>query len=257
MNGNKTLRVLVTAGGTREEIDTVRSITNHATGRLGSLIADAFAGKGAQVTYLCSETAAQPSVPVHQVKVIQNVSQLSQTLDELLQEQTFDCVVHSMAVSDFTPQGITSISEIAHAVGEALAGQTLDKEEITRRVEQVIQQECKPPADKKISSGGADTMLLLGQTPKVIAGIKEHQPQTLLVGFKLLSGANEEQLVQASSDLIQKNHCDLVLGNDLSEITRLSHKAFLMDESGIIGRATTKHEIANMITDCVYQKLEC
>ena len=32
--------IIVTAGGTRERIDEVRSITNGATGRLGSLIAD-------------------------------------------------------------------------------------------------------------------------------------------------------------------------------------------------------------------------
>ena len=35
--------VLVTAGGTSEPIDNIRSITNTGTGALGSLIADAFA----------------------------------------------------------------------------------------------------------------------------------------------------------------------------------------------------------------------
>ena len=36
------INILITAGGTSEPIDSVRSISNTATGRLGSLIADAF-----------------------------------------------------------------------------------------------------------------------------------------------------------------------------------------------------------------------
>lgn len=36
------MRVLITAGGTSEKIDNVRSITNHSTGRLGCLIAEKF-----------------------------------------------------------------------------------------------------------------------------------------------------------------------------------------------------------------------
>ena len=37
------VNILITAGGTLEPIDRVRSITNTGTGKLGSLIADEFA----------------------------------------------------------------------------------------------------------------------------------------------------------------------------------------------------------------------
>ena len=52
--------ILITAGGTSERIDEVRKISNIATGRLGSLIADAFLQKDTDVTYLCTEGAILP-----------------------------------------------------------------------------------------------------------------------------------------------------------------------------------------------------
>ena len=48
-------KILVTAGGTTEPIDAVRSITNESSGRLGAKIADAFAQLGFEVVYLHTE----------------------------------------------------------------------------------------------------------------------------------------------------------------------------------------------------------
>ncbi|MBK8156162.1 MAG: hypothetical protein IPK55_09075 [Streptococcus sp.] len=36
------MKILITSGGTTEKIDSVRGITNHATGTLGKYIAEAF-----------------------------------------------------------------------------------------------------------------------------------------------------------------------------------------------------------------------
>lgn len=36
------MKILITSGGTTEAIDSVRGITNHATGKLGKSIADLF-----------------------------------------------------------------------------------------------------------------------------------------------------------------------------------------------------------------------
>ena len=40
------MRILITAGGTSEKIDSVRSITNHSTGSLGKAIAEELLEKG-------------------------------------------------------------------------------------------------------------------------------------------------------------------------------------------------------------------
>ena len=56
------MNVLVTSGGTTENIDTVRRISNMSTGKLGSLIAERFADEPnvERVFYICSKTALKP-----------------------------------------------------------------------------------------------------------------------------------------------------------------------------------------------------
>jgi phosphopantothenoylcysteine decarboxylase / phosphopantothenate---cysteine ligase len=51
-------RVLITAGATREELDPVRFISNHSSGRMGFALAEAALGRGAEVTVVAGVTSA-------------------------------------------------------------------------------------------------------------------------------------------------------------------------------------------------------
>jgi phosphopantothenoylcysteine decarboxylase / phosphopantothenate---cysteine ligase len=51
-------RVLITTGGTREEIDPVRFISNRSSGRMGFALAEAARQRGAEVTVVAGETSA-------------------------------------------------------------------------------------------------------------------------------------------------------------------------------------------------------
>lgn len=55
------MNVLITSGGTTEKIDRVRGITNHATGRLGSIMAKTFLDQGHRVTLVTTAQAIKPS----------------------------------------------------------------------------------------------------------------------------------------------------------------------------------------------------
>ena len=247
--------VLVTAGGTIEDIDSVRGITNHASGRLGSLIADAFLQSGWDVTFLCGENSLRPHLEPQRLVAIRNTAQLVGRLEELLRETPFDCVVHSMAVSDFTPQATLTPDDLAHYIERELRGGDRSKDSIARAVQAAILESGRRAAQSKISSKSSQLMLVLGQTPKAIRLIKAIQPGALLVGFKLLSGAGEPELLEAGQDLMRQSGCDLVLANDLSGISGDSHRAFLMDKGSIICRAQTKTEIAGMILGQVAERV--
>lgn len=223
-------KVLITAGGTIEDIDDVRCISNHSTGRLGSLIADAFTSAGYEVTYLCSETALLPKKQAQIIK-IRNTKQLLNTLCGLLKNTEFGCVVHSMAVSDFVPAGFATADEVYDTIKGSI-----EKKEFLRVMDK--------PNESKISSDASETLLLLKRSPKVIDKIKQIQPETMLVGFKLLSNVPEEKLVSAANKLINRSGCDIVLANDLSGILGDNHKAMLIDRNGILERFNTKSEIA-------------
>lgn len=63
------LRVLVTAGGTREPIDPVRFIGNRSSGRMGIALAAAAAKRGAEVTLLAANVALPAPVGVRRIDV--------------------------------------------------------------------------------------------------------------------------------------------------------------------------------------------
>jgi len=249
------MNVLITAGGTREDIDSVRSVSNHATGRLGSLIADSFAKEGAEITYICGESAILPSCGNIEIIRVRNVNGLIETIETLLHKSLFDCVIHSMAVSDYTPQTVLSIDEITKSIIDTLQEPEIPQNQLYDRIRTAIMECGKPLSNKKISSKVPDIALLLKQTPKVIGRIKSIQPDTLLVGFKLLSGVSEKELLQAGQNLLTQNSCDFVLANDLENIERDLHKAILIDKNGVLQRANTKREIAEIIYKCVSERI--
>jgi phosphopantothenoylcysteine decarboxylase/phosphopantothenate--cysteine ligase len=99
-NGLRGLRVLVTAGGTREPIDSVRFIGNSSSGRMGFALARAARARAAHVTLV----AANVSLPTPRGVVRRNLV----TVAELAQvcEQEFprcDVLLMAAAVADFTP----------------------------------------------------------------------------------------------------------------------------------------------------------
>ena len=53
------LRVLVTAGGTREAIDSVRYVGNRSSGRMGLALAEEAARRGAEVTLICANVSLE------------------------------------------------------------------------------------------------------------------------------------------------------------------------------------------------------
>lgn len=256
MQGQKSVSVLITAGGTREAIDAVRSIANHATGRLGAAIADAFLQGGARVDYVCGEGAVLPAFSGAAVTVIRDVAQLTETLDKLLRENSYDYVIHAMAVSDFTPHSIGTAHGMAERLGRELYGLQLSEEALTARILSVLLGGGEWKTGGKISSQTPYLMMTLKQTPKVIGRIKAARPGVVLVGFKLLSGVSEGELISAGTGLMEKNGCDYVLANDLQEISGESHQALLLGPGGVVGRAGTKTEIAQMIFKTLTEKAD-
>lgn len=94
------VRVLVTAGPTREAIDAVRYITNASSGKTGFAIAEEAARRGAQVTLVTGPTHLPDPFGVEVVRV-NGAAQMHHAA-----EQPFvsaDVVIASAAVSDFTP----------------------------------------------------------------------------------------------------------------------------------------------------------
>jgi phosphopantothenoylcysteine decarboxylase / phosphopantothenate---cysteine ligase len=111
------LRVLVTAGGTREPIDSVRYVGNRSSGRMGVALAEEAARRGAEVTLVAANVMLPPPPGVRVVEV--------ETAAELLaaaREAFADAHVLLMAaaVADFRPAAALA-DKIAKAGRDRLA----------------------------------------------------------------------------------------------------------------------------------------
>jgi len=94
------LRVLVTAGGTREPIDPVRFISNRSSGKQGHAIAVAAAQRGAEVSLVTASSIPAPGV--HEVVRIDTAAQMEDAVLE--RSPKADVIVMAAAVADFRPK---------------------------------------------------------------------------------------------------------------------------------------------------------
>ncbi len=224
------MKLLITSGGTTEPIDAVRGITNHSTGQLGKLVAETFLKHQHEVTLVTTKAAVKPATSDKLTIIeIKTVKDLMTVLEE--QVPHHDLLIHSMAVSDYTPVYMTDFDEVAQA-------ENLDRFLTYQNGEQ------------KISSQSEHQVLFLKKTPKVIAYVKKWNPQIKLIGFKLLVNVSEEELVKVAHESLRKNKADYILANDLANIQPGQHKALLVSEKEVVA-ANTKEAIASLLYERV------
>ena len=255
------MKILITAGGTTEKIDDVRKITNMATGRLGSLIADEFAAhtEVEKIFYVCAQDALIPAASCADIIRISSVEDLKNTLTELFSKQKIDAVIHTMAVSDYTLKSLTTAENLAAAIAKDLSQsdclQADDLNSLTNIITNtILKSDGAMDSHGKVSSNFDHLILSMKRTPKIISLIKKLQPSTVLVGFKLLDGAPEQELLRVGYKLLVKNNCDFVLANDLQKIQNNNHAAMLIKPDESFVRLNTKAEIAKAIVQNVISK---
>ena len=211
--------VLVTSGGTREPIDGVRFLTNFSTGRTGAAVADAFKAAGYDVIYLHAPDAHHPEAPDISKVVFTTVQSLSDALTKVLRDYDVAAVIHSAAVGDYRVDSLR--------IGDW---------------------SFKPLSDVKLPSDEPMT-ILLKPGPKLIDGIRKQlrNPSARIIGFKLTKNLPIEERQEAAFRLLERSSCDLVVSNDLSEISETMHVANLYGKNGKIAESKTKPELGKAL----------
>ena len=215
-------KLLITSGPTRAPLDAVRYITNKATGRLGAFIAEEAIARGAHVTFVYGRPSQLPVVRGHPHDHLTLIG--VETIDDLISvfrseiPKGYDAVVHPMAVLDFQPDLV--------------------------RVE-------------KTDSGVEEWVVRLVPTPKVIGLVKDLDPDTFLVGFKLEVGKSREDLREIAFQFLQRNRCDLVVANDLREIEEGQHTGYFITPDGRVATTVVgKDAIARAVVEHLDTHLE-
>lgn len=235
------MRILITAGGTYETIDDVRTIKNKSTGRLGQLIADAFDDENIEIDYIHGDEALLPNREVN-LYPIKDVRDLERVMRNLLETNTYYAVIHAMAVSDYEIYSVSTIETMSKSLGG------MSHHDLKDALEHY--QEDLNRFDK-IASEHDDLVVLMRKAPKIINMVKRLQKDTILVGFKLVVDSSREELKKAVHQLMDRNDCDYVLGNDLKDIGGDRHKGYLFQKDLSYQVYYTKQEIAEAIKERV------
>ncbi|MCK9249014.1 MAG: bifunctional phosphopantothenoylcysteine decarboxylase/phosphopantothenate--cysteine ligase CoaBC [Solirubrobacteraceae bacterium] len=118
------LRVLVSAGGTREPIDAVRYVGNRSSGRMGYAVAERAAARGARVTVVAANVAL-PDPPGVDVVRVGTAEELRRACSAAF--DATDVLVMAAAVADFRP----ATPESGKIKKQGRAGMTVELEPTT------------------------------------------------------------------------------------------------------------------------------
>jgi phosphopantothenoylcysteine decarboxylase / phosphopantothenate---cysteine ligase len=189
------VKVLVTAGGTREPIDPVRFIGNRSSGKQGYAVARVAAQRGAEVTLIAGHTAGLIDPAGVEVVHISSAQQLADAVSKHAPDS--QVLVMAAAVADFRPAQV-STAKIKKSAAEDAAAPTI----ALVRNDDVLAEAVQGRA--------------AGQLPNM----------TAIVGFAAETGdANGDVLFHARAKLRRKG-CDLLVVNAVGE-----GKAFEVDNN--------------------------
>jgi phosphopantothenoylcysteine decarboxylase/phosphopantothenate--cysteine ligase len=170
--------VLVTAGGTREPLDSVRFLGNRSSGRQGYALARAAVARGAEVTVVAANVALPDPAGVKVVRV-ETTAQMHHEV--VAAAATADAVVMAAAPADF-------------------------------RTEDVSEAKIK-----KADDGSAPTISLV-QNVDILREISTHRarPGSVIVGFAAETGDESGSVLELARAKLARKGCDLLVVNDVS-----------------------------------------
>ena len=212
-------RVLVTTGGTREQIDVARFIGNYSSGKQGFAFAKAAFEMGADVRVIAANTGDSDSSNFMQ-EAVSTTEELAERISS--QIGTFDLLIMAAAVADYRPE---------HPFSGKL----------------------------KRSELGSNIQLDLVANPDVLAGVvtrlKSSGSKAIVVGF---AAEDSGDLVNLGLSKLNAKGCDFVFVNDISNgqvFGSDENTGVLVHDLGSNVISGTKIEVAQAVLGIVASKV--
>jgi phosphopantothenate---cysteine ligase (CTP) len=214
------MNVVVTGGGTIAPIDDVRHMANVSSGRFSATIAEACLKRGASVWHIHAPSAHLPfaRLAVFDLDAPDPEAELTR-LARLHQEwRRVRDRLHLLPLHRGT------VADYAQNLEQALRARPIDVAFLAMAVSDF---EPAPVAGKLDSEADALIVRAL-RTPKVIRSVRDWAPGVYLVGFKLLSRAEEAELIRQAESTCRINRADLTVANDLETLRVGRHTVHLV-----------------------------
>lgn len=199
-------KVLITAGGTQEDLDPVRYIGNRSSGRQGYALAEVAVQRGARVKLIAGNTADLPTPPGATVIKVSSTQEMYDAVR--LHAGQADVIIMAAAVADFRP---------------AVSAET----------------KMKKGGD---SEAGLQDIAMV-ENPDILATAVTRRREgvlsadTLIVGFAAETGDEENTALEYAQAKLQRKGCDLMMCNDVSEggvFGRADNQGWLLSPDGAV-----------------------
>ncbi|GAA4672323.1 bifunctional phosphopantothenoylcysteine decarboxylase/phosphopantothenate--cysteine ligase CoaBC [Frondihabitans cladoniiphilus] len=212
----ESLRVVISAGGTREPLDPVRFLGNRSSGKQGVAFARAALARGAEVTLVAAHLDPGLETPGIRVIPVQTASELALAVESVA--ELADVVVMAAAVADYRPATVAE-SKI-----------------------------------KKDGQGGG-LVLHLVENPDILAALtRARRPGQIIVGFAAETAPTRDELLELGRAKAARKKADLLVvnvvgwaagfGSDDNTVVVLAGDGSIVAEA-----AGTKRAVADAVLD--------
>lgn len=228
LNSKKKLlskKIVITAGGTREKIDTVRFISNFSSGKMGIALADEAYNQGADVVLISACPPPQPSpssgegVSPYRVVFVESALEMQAAVKEEFKDG--DCLIMAAAVADYRAKSISDVK-----------------------------------LKKTSGNQNSEISIDLIKNPDILQEMaKNKRPEQIVVGFC----AESENVLEFAKEKIKKKRCDYLIANDISRsdigFSSDYNEVFILDKGANITKIerAPKTKIAKEILESIFK----
>ncbi len=212
------VRVLVTAGPTREHLDPVRFLSNPSSGRMGVAVAREAYYRGARVKLVHGPLCGiEPPLWVEKTSVVSTEEMRRAVLEEV-ERGEYDIIVLAAAPADYR---------------------------------------FKKTSPVKVDSTNK-LVVELEPTPKIIRDVaeaaKSKKPSTIIIGFAAETARTDSELIGKARKKLEKYGIDMIVANNVSRrdigFTSIYNEVYIITKDRVEHvPKKTKEEIARIILD--------
>ncbi|MFX1322811.1 MAG: bifunctional phosphopantothenoylcysteine decarboxylase/phosphopantothenate--cysteine ligase CoaBC [Promethearchaeota archaeon] len=213
-------KVLITAGPTREAIDSVRFVSNRSSGRMGIELAKEASARGADVLLIAGKCMVKIPEYIKSIHVVSTEDFIKTVKDELAYNN-YDFFISAAAISDYKPV------------------------------------EC---IEGKISSDNIKSLQVnMMLTPKIIDVARRKDYNLFIVGFKAETNVSKSELINRAYERLKKSEIDMIVANDIGRddvgFASKDNEVFIIDKLKHITHVekNTKRYIASKIIDAALE----
>ncbi len=213
-------KILITAGPTREAIDSVRFVSNKSSGRMGIELAKEASARGADTLLIAGECMVKLPDYINTKHVVSTDDFIKAVKDEI-SYNNYDIFISAAAVSDYKPT------------------------------------EC---IEGKISSDNVEEFHVnMKLTPKIINVARKKDFNLFIVAFKAETNVSKSELIERAYNRLVKSEVDLIVANDIGRedigFNSKYNEIFIIDKKKRITHVerNTKRFIASKILDTVLE----